>query len=376
MKKSLFLSLVVVAAVLVGCKGGKNNPSVVTSISLKPSEAVLIEGDTVNLALLWEPATAAQPTDLVWESSDTTVVQFVDLNGTIAARNAGEANVTVTSGELKASARITVMMFEDAYELDWLYYFPSTKELLSDSVYKMTSASGNVYDCKLYNVTFVAPNKLQFTEDFVGEGYCIWCDASVLFVEGGEADGEMWERKLVLTDDESKLAVEPFACLAGSFDPEIVGSVFQPYLEDETGSVSLNWDLYETGVKGAIIADVESDDEGVGRYMPYYGKLNSGELKLVSDEEGNRSLAYDFTMNWFYGWYGLAVNYDAESYADLLLQPFETSFSDEYRYRHDAPAEIMGAPQRRMRAAKHSNNPKVLVERIAERPVKVKFVKD
>ena len=382
MKKILFLSLVIVAALFAGCKkkDPKVDPSVITSISLKPSELVLLEGDTSRLSLLWEPTTAAAPKDLKWESSDTTVVQLLDQNGTIVAQYSGEALVTVTSGELKASCKITVAMFEDIFALDWLYYFPSSKTLLSDSVYQMEGASGTIYNCKLYNITFFAPNTLDFS-DGMGEGIGLICDASVLCIEGGEYDGEMWERRLELTTNEEDLTAKPYACLAGKFDPEIVGSVFQPYMEDETGTVSPDWNLYETGVTGAILTTVESGDEGVQWYLPYQGMLNDGVLFLDYDEDDNAFLSYDFTTSWFYGWYGLAVDFEAYAageWANVLVQPFETMFSDEYRYRHNAPAEIMGAPRRGMRAAKvaNANQPKRLAGRIAERPVRAKFFKE
>ena len=74
MKKSIFAAVILGAAVLfTACKDDKK--SAVTGIQINPSELTLNTGDESRLSIVVTPEKASYNSDeLVWSSSDTTVV--------------------------------------------------------------------------------------------------------------------------------------------------------------------------------------------------------------------------------------------------------------------------------------------------------------
>jgi len=116
MKKPLTLlfSAILMIATFVACN--RNNeeeytpetPTVsVTGVSLNPTTASLVVGDTLALVATVSPETATNQA-ITWSSSDLTVVTA--LNGTITAVAEGEATITVTTadGNRTAITAVTV----------------------------------------------------------------------------------------------------------------------------------------------------------------------------------------------------------------------------------------------------------------------------
>ena len=80
----------------------------VTGITINPSELTIYPGDESRLSITVTPEKASYNADeLVWESSDTSVV-VVSQNGTVTAMQEGTANVTVTYKELKSVCQVAV----------------------------------------------------------------------------------------------------------------------------------------------------------------------------------------------------------------------------------------------------------------------------
>ncbi len=382
MKKNLLLTLLVVAAILFSCKKEQKNEVKLENLSVDPVELTLVPGDTVRLSIKWTPTELAEP-EVEWTTSDTNVVQLVDLNGAITAVGTGEAYITVTSGDIEGKAKITVVNYEDVFALtSVIYYFPSSKKLMSDSIYVEKGASGAEYKCRLYNVElFVPSTDYEETEDGVadGEGYAVFANANVLIIEESPNDqylGSPWDLAMFITEDEELLKSEVYAAAKGEFDVEIGGPVIQAFNEsiDEylaTGnSELLNYDgaAFETAFSGAVICNSSITKEGVGYSYAKDGLIQSGYITSGYDSETETSYpVYDFTMNWLYGWYGLAIDYESEAYTDLLIQPFEAALSEDYHYVSERTLQSS-------RVRKPVSLQKPVYNRfIADKPVKLDF---
>src|SRR5690606_19828581 len=80
----------------------------VTGVSVDPTAASLLVGDTQQLTANVSPANAANPS-VTWTSSDPAVAE-VSASGLVTALSAGNATVTVTTddGSFTATSTITV----------------------------------------------------------------------------------------------------------------------------------------------------------------------------------------------------------------------------------------------------------------------------
>lgn len=370
MKKYLIV-LAAVAMAFIGCKKEEKNP--LTAISFKNAEELMMIGDTIRLALVPTPKEVAIPQDVVWSSSDTLVVKIVDNKGNVAAVGAGTATVTAASGDLKAVCKITSDYYEAYWQPTKMYYFPSTQELFKDSLFDIQG-----YKVKLYSVVFFLPNNLDFAEDLsAGEGTCLFATGIIPFIEEGDYKGEPFARAFKIVDTEDEL--DSFTALKGSMDPAILGPVFQAYFEsldvDPENPAQLDIDTYKTGVKGVHLSNAEVSDGGISYSSFYDAVLTSGYLQIAWDDNDEPYLDYDFVANWCGGVWalGLATNWNAEVFADLLLQPYANEWSCTYHYKTGqvvAEELVLEAP-RRMNALRKANKSELKIHR--EKPVLCKF---
>ncbi len=345
MKKYLIVLAVAIVA-LASC----TNEVPVTGISVNPSsiEKFYI-GDTVRLGLIVSPAEAKLTEDVKWMSSDTDVVKVVNQNGTVTADYPGEAVVTATAGEFQSACKIYANYEVLFWNLARMYYFPSTKskEPLNDSVYTVyDSQEGDSAKCQLYSLTFICPNGNDYNEDFsAGEGLCLFANVSVFFpIEGSEEKkaslwGDLYEFTVVDTEEEWKNT--PFTTLSGELYPDIVGPIYQDYLEKvDAGdqSASVDWATFlEKGTRGAYIANAEFEEGSVNYSYIRSGLVKEGFSRPVS----GGGYDYDLTIQWIVsGWWGLAADWEnATSYSNLLVYPYELTPSAMVRYQD---GELLG----------------------------------
>lgn len=113
MKKSIFSFILVAAAAvaMVGCTpGGGNEGDDVTSVTIKPAEITLSEGESFRLTATLLPEGAQA--DKTWASSDTTICT-VDNKGNIVAESVGSCNITCTAGGKTGVCQVTVKGYEE-----------------------------------------------------------------------------------------------------------------------------------------------------------------------------------------------------------------------------------------------------------------------
>ena len=377
--KKYFVVLAVLAVVFASCKNQpKDDPSTLTKIEFKQTELAMLVGDTARLVLLATPAEAEIPATVEITSSDTNVVKVIDKKVTIVAEGSGSANITAKVGELTAVCKISAHLYEEVWDLEWLYYFPSTKSEnpLNDSIYMISG-----YKCRLYSVTYFCPNTIDFAEDLsYGEGYCLFADVAALFIEdetAGDYNGEMVARQFTIVETEEEFNTKPFSTLAGKLDPAIIGPVFQNYFEglDQEEQRDIDWDTYESGTNGgAHIGNAEITDEGSISYSYIWSGIatNGWAARLVNQEAQEYYIDYDFGAQWCYGFWGLglATNYDAESYSEVLVQPFALQLSKVYNYKAGQYATVASAPARNMAKALKAIESDKKNWKIMEKPVK------
>lgn len=338
MKKYLIVFAVAIVA-LASC----NNEVPVTGIAIKPNaiEKFYI-GDTVRLGLTVSPAEAKLDEDVKWMTSDTNVVKVVAQNGTITANYPGEAVVTAVAGEFQAACKIYANYEVLFWNVAEMFYFPSTKskEPLNDSIYEIDGVK-----CQLYSVTFICPNGNDYDEEFsVGEGLSLFADVSAFFpIEGTEEDKAYLasgsKREITIVEDEEVWKNTPYTALSGELYPEIAGPIYQSFLEKYAAgdqSAKPDWATFtEKATRGAHVGNAEMEEGSVSySYVPD-GLVKAGTCKRV-----NGNVTYDLTVQWIVsGWWGLKVNPDATSYADLLAFPYELTTSALVEYKD---GELLG----------------------------------
>ena len=89
-------------------------PILVTGVTLKPTSLSLFTGDTATLTATVEPSNATNP-NVTW-SSDKPAVATVE-GGTVTARGAGEATITVTTEDGEKTATCTVTVTDKTYKI-------------------------------------------------------------------------------------------------------------------------------------------------------------------------------------------------------------------------------------------------------------------
>jgi len=110
MKKhfKLSISAIFLLALVVSCNRNDDTPAIpVSSVSLSPTSATLVAGDTLTLIATVQPADAANQA-VSWSSSSTEVATVLD--GLVTTITEGEVTITVTTedGNRTATATITV----------------------------------------------------------------------------------------------------------------------------------------------------------------------------------------------------------------------------------------------------------------------------
>jgi len=356
MKKYLIVLAAVVVA-LASCNNGEKY----TSIRFKEAQIVLAQGATDKLQVLYEPTSIAEAPQCVWASSDTNVV-FVDQKGNIEAREVGDANVTATYGEgentLKAVCKVTV----NVYEAMWapsstVYYFPSTKsdQPLSDTVFVYEGSKAS-YSCKLYSVELCIPSAIDIPGGEAGVGDFIFVEAAIPFIvssTSGDYIGEPFDLAFFITPEEAFDTTE-YGALAGSLDPEVIGPVWQAYLEAYGAGEQADFDgeAYELGMKGAILRGATVTSTGISYYPWADALITDGGFYTQYDAETEEvSAVYKLQVDWCGGFWGtgLAMNEEAETWDEVLAQPYTLELT-RYTYRPgEYGQEAAAAPRKVVR---------------------------
>ena len=171
MKKSIFAAVVLSAAVLFTACDPNKNKTEVTGIAINPSELILNPGDESRLSITVTPEKATYNSDeLVWESSDTSVV-VVSMNGTVTALKKGTANVTVTYKELKSVCAITVSEWIESLAFTGAFIGVNDTAYYGDDLDTIKSISGQTYYVKtIQSIVMLFTAGFYMNDDFEFSG--------------------------------------------------------------------------------------------------------------------------------------------------------------------------------------------------------------
>ena len=149
MKKSIFAVAILGTALLFSACKPDDKKDAVTGITINPSELTIYPGDESRLSITVTPEKASYNADeLVWESSDTSVV-VVSQNGTVTAMQEGTANVTVTYKELKSVCQVTVSSWIKDIFFTGVFFGISDTSAYGEIIDTIQSIDGSDYYVKI-----------------------------------------------------------------------------------------------------------------------------------------------------------------------------------------------------------------------------------
>ena len=116
MKKFVyFVSMALVFLGINACKPEEPAGPALEGLAFKTTEVELAVGDVYTLELTITPADAVYD-GLLWASSDEAVASVSD-DGEVTAVSAGTADITVNSGEISATCKVTVKENREQVEM-------------------------------------------------------------------------------------------------------------------------------------------------------------------------------------------------------------------------------------------------------------------
>lgn len=325
MKKNLFLTMLAVAAVLVGCEKTDNGSGTGTSgnrFEFRESVVTLTPGSKVRLALVDD----SKANDYVWTSSDTTVAQ-VSTAGVVTGVDYGEADITVVSGTREATCRVQVKTYMETltfplaliYDLDTetLKSLPDTTVVRGNDEYHCVWA---IAEIRLCSEGFYVDNDREMTG--ADEVVMMTVYAPVLYDSVQKAQFVLGDYEILPAADykvEQNIAPGGIDEDAYKYYSEIAAKdyVAYEYYGDTTviGRLVTAWKYMGNCPYAPMkylyysVGETEEDTGYYGTYYPF-GYANSGVFAL----EANESLDYMCTVSYadikasywddatFFGW--------------------------------------------------------------------------
>lgn len=325
MKKNLFLTMLAVAAVLVGCEKTDNGSGTGTSgdrFEFRESVVTLTPGSEVRLALVDD----SKANDYVWTSSDTTVAK-VSTAGVVTGVDYGEADITVVSGTREATCRVVVKNYMETLTFPLAVIYDLDTETL-DALPDTTVVRGNdEYHCvwaiaeiRLCSEGFYVDNDLEMTG--ADEVVMMTVYAPVLYDSVNRIQFVLGDYEILPAADykvEQNIAPGGIDEDAYKYYSEIAAKdyVAYEYYGDTTvtGRLVTAWKYMGNCPYAPMkylyysVGETEEDTGYYGTYYPF-GYANSGVFAL----EANESLKYMCTVSYadikasywddatFFGW--------------------------------------------------------------------------
>lgn len=193
MKKSIFSFILVAAAAvaMVGCKPGGGEGDDVTSVTIKPAEITLSEGDSYRLTATVLPEGTTK--EKVWASSDT-IICTVDAKGNIVANTVGSCNITCTVGDKTGVCKVTVKGYEEnlVFTMGILWDFDDPAK---DAEWREIEVRGEKYVVTKVNALFYLFSEGLFINnsgrfDGADEGAILEIEAPMFYADSAHNKGQ------------------------------------------------------------------------------------------------------------------------------------------------------------------------------------------
>lgn len=334
MKKSLFVALsAIFALTLVGCDPETNPEPEKAQVSIKQGESVIIGKDkTKQLEAIVKPA----GTKVTWESSDPTIVT-VDKIGVITGVEIGEATITASAGDAKATCVVTVTDDADIIEFELNDYglFGSEPNMIAGSERWVHLVSGDSLYCQLGTLYLrVWDNGQTYVsgKGFSGEGFHIIAEVPVYWVLEGEDAGKwIGSSSGFYIDTLGTRPYKPYTCKAADVDVQMYGDFWKQYMayaQDTTNNPKPDGNLYTNSQSGTnIVYYWPAENNATSWNMANVRYMNV--LKEKNDA-GEQELKYTIKVEWYNRsneyWYGLKVTTeekDGKNYITGLVEPYD-----------------------------------------------------
>jgi len=337
MKKSLFVALsAIVAGIFVGCNNPEPNPQPTdVQISIKQGDKVTIGIDKEKqLKAIVKPV----GTKVVWESSDPTIVT-VDNIGIVKGLAIGEATITVSAGEKKATCAVTVIENSDIvdFELNDYGLFGSEPQMIPGTEGWVHLTSGDSLYCQLGTIYLrVWDNGLTFVngKGFTGEGFHIMGEVPVYWIMEGEMKGYyIGNSKGFFIDTLGTSEYKPYTMKAADVDVQMYGDYWKGYMAyaQDTTLAKPDGNLYLNSQPGTTMTLYwPEEDDATSWYLANIRYLNVNKVE-VDSVTGAEELRYTMKVDWYdyfsagY-WYGLkatTVEEDGKTYITGIVEPYD-----------------------------------------------------
>ena len=315
MKKTLFLSIVALACVFVGCNketSKKDEVKVLTGITVNPTAIGIEPYDTVRLSAILEPSGASAV--ITWESSDEAVVECLT-NGVIVGKDYGEATVTAKAGDFSAECQVVVAESYDLWSVYDISVVGSSKSKIAGSdttiLYRDSKYKGYLCDMELF----------MYDANVEGDGgYAtfipvrIFSDSTYVYVNN--ATFELGDSVYTEFGEDGVIR---YHCLRGSFvDTTAYVNALLSILRATEDITKDQWAAYDETLSGGKMLSAQITDEGISYSYLTHGLVTAGN---VDNMKGTYSIDVDwiFTTDWETGnpYYGLETEMVTDSTFDF-----------------------------------------------------------
>ncbi len=356
MKKTLIM-LAAAALVLVGCDETNPEGTTIDSISIVPSSVEIPVSDSIGqaLTLSWTPSTAPAPAEVIWATSDESVVSVE--NGWIVPVGEGLATITAKVGELEASCQVTVTGKFDLFKYSDCVLVGIGDAVEGAALREIEDRDGIVHTCALFRGTWYAFGDGIYLEgnSFAGADYLAQLEAPVyIIVDSPEEDaiGAYFSGDIFITPDTvgvTNYADSAYCAVAGEMvDFAAYANLIDKYYwQGDTTFTDEEAVAYLSAITGSTLQIVDFNQGGVA-YLTE-GLIQSA---LLSDAEN-----YIMNIRWMTGFYGLKLTQTETEEWDIL-RPYEFSYVDKH-YEVLTSSEGSEVSARRIQNVKYTEIPAI-----------------
>jgi len=341
MKKSLFfaMSLLVAAVTFVSCgKEKKDEPTSDVTITFTTTELSLAPGDEQRLQYTVTPAGTS--VTLTWESNNTSVAT-VSQSGIVTAVADGEATITASYKDAKATCKVTVSseaVYDNFAVSDWGLFGKEFVEIEgTDTVLSLTIGDVN---CHLATIKlYIWCEGLVYGDGFSGAGYFINAgDVPVYVID--DNNFEQYNGLYIGGAFYIKENLAAYTCKGGALDVQKYGQWWESYLAyvaDTTVGIDVN-DYYEA-LSGATISYFNVDEDYESWNLGY---ITNGGFGTDDNEE----IMYYANVTWLDytsadRYYGVKITTDDEGYIQSIVKPYDVRTIEKY-FEDNMPAAEVG----------------------------------
>lgn len=268
--KKILITLVCMAAVVLGCKPVETEPIPVSGIRLDRETVELARKETLKLEATLTPADAQVTGPITWITSDRSIAT-VDEEGTVTANEKGKCTITAAYGKLEASCEVTVV----AIPVSSITLDKSELSLIKGESAQLT-ADVQPIDAEDRNVTWSSSDESVCTVDKEGMVQSLKVGEAVITAAAGEYTAECSVTVNPLKAESVTLSITEAELVIGE-SITIMAEIF-PEDADET---EIKWTTSDGAVCSVENGLVTALSDGEATVTATVGSCSAGSLITV-----------------------------------------------------------------------------------------------